>query len=152
MYTENRITINGPAAKVYELAEDVMRWPEILPHYRWVKLIRQEGDFRVVEMAARRDFIPVKWTSIQEPRPEQRCIIFRHLGGPTKGMYVEWDIWQEDTVSGPVTQVKIWHEFSPDWPVIGPFASKYIVGDFFVHYIAGKTLACIKRAVEGGTV
>jgi len=144
MLTENSIAIRGPIGRVFELAAEVTRWPEILPHYRWVTLISREGRRRVVEMAAHRDGIPVKWMSIQEPIPEENRILFTHIKGPTKGMFVEWTMREE----GGLVYVNITHEFNPPWPIVGPFIARYIVGGFFVHNIAGKTLARIKQIVE----
>ncbi len=149
MFTENTITINAPAESVYNLAWDVLNWPEILPHYRRVTLLKEEGDHRVVEMAASRDGIPVSWVSIQKPLPEIGRIIFRHIGGPTTGMYVEWIIREDTTEQGRITHVRITHEFEPHWvPVLGAFAAKYIIGRFFVHNIASKTLKKIKEIAE----
>ena len=151
MFTENTISINAPAEDVYNLAWDVLKWPARLPHYRRVTLLKEEGDHRVVEMAASRDGIPVSWISIQKPLPEMGKIIFRHIGGPTIGMYVEWIIKEKTTERGKVTQVRIIHEFDPDWgPVLGTFVAKYIVGRFFVHNIASKTLKKIKEIAENG--
>ena len=147
MLTENHIVIHGPIGRVFELASDVTRWPEILPHYRWVKLLSEDGNKRVVEMAAHRDGIPVKWTSIQEPIPGDNRILFTHIKGPTKGMHVEWRMHKEDGF----VLVSITHDFSLPWPVIGPFLAKHIIGRFFVHNIAGKTLKCIKEIVEQET-
>ncbi|MEA2594516.1 MAG: hypothetical protein QOF01_985, partial [Thermomicrobiales bacterium] len=66
MHTENRIEIRAGLDRIVELATDVERWPVILPHYRWVTLLEGGGDRKVVEMAARRDRIPVRWRAIQE--------------------------------------------------------------------------------------
>lgn len=148
MLTENSIRINGEAARVFELAADVLRWPQILPHYRWVKLISQEGRRRVVEMAAQRDGIPVKWTSVQEPIPEERRILFTHVKGPTTGMEVEWSMREEMVQGAPLVLVTIRHLFVPPWPIVGGVLAKHVVGRFFVHNIAGKTLARIKWLVE----
>jgi ribosome-associated toxin RatA of RatAB toxin-antitoxin module len=148
MFTENNIIINGSAKRVFDLASDVLMWPVHLPHYRWVRLVKENGGSRVVEMAAHRDGIPVKWTSILEPLPHEKKIIFRHIKGPTKGMYVEWIISQNG--QGWV-DVRITHEFYHPWPIIGPFIGKYVIGKFFVHNIAGKTLRRIKQIVETET-
>ncbi len=149
MFIEDTITITAPADDVYDLAWDVLSWPLRLPHYRRVTLLKEEGDHRVVEMSASRDGIPVSWISIQKPLPEMGRIIFRHIGGPTTGMYVEWIIKENATEQGKVTQVRITHEFEPHWgPVFGAFAAKYIVGRFFVHNIASKTLKKIKEIAE----
>lgn len=146
MITENHIVMHAPIGRIFELASDVTRWPEILPHYRWVKLISEDGRKRVVEMAAHRDGIPVKWTSIQEPIPEEGRILFTHIKGPTTGMNVEWRMREEEDLG--FVLVSISHEFNPPWPVVGPFLAKHVVGRFFVHNIAGKTLKRIKEIVE----
>lgn len=145
MNTENRIEIHGRADRVFELAAEVTRWPDILPHYRYVRQLNKDGRRRTVEMAAHRDGIPVRWTAVQTLIPEEKRILFRHIKGPTTGMDVEWVIEQ---APGGITKVRISHEFTHPWPVVGSFIGKYIVGWFFVHNIAGKTLATIKNIVE----
>ena len=143
MHTENTITMRAPAGRIFEVASNVLDWPGILPHYRWVRLVRDEGASKVVEMAASRDGIPVKWTSILEPLAAENRIIFRHIKGPTTGMYVEWTI----TESGGESKVRITHEFRP--PTWMPeFIAKHVIGEFFVHNIASKTLETIKKLVE----
>lgn len=146
MHTENRITIDAPAERIYKLAAHIERWPEILPHYRYVTLFRDEGDTRLAEMAATRDGIPVKWVSIEELQPARHGIRFRHVRGVTRGMDVEWII--EPAAAGG-SLVRIIHEFNPPWPrPLGPLVARYIVGDFFVHNIANKTLRRIKALAE----
>ena len=92
MHTENAVAMRGDLERIVELAADVERWPQILPHYRWVTLLDGGGDRKVVEMAARRDRIPVKWRAVQQikrdgPTP---VITYRHIWGVTKGMDVAW--------------------------------------------------------------
>jgi uncharacterized membrane protein len=147
MHTRNTVQIAGPLDEIVQLASDVERWPAILPHYRWVKLLDGGGDRKVVEMAASRDRIPVKWRAVQEisrdgPTP---IIHFRHVGGPTKGMVVDWSF---DPLPDYVI-VTIRHDFDPPWPVIGDLVADRIIGPHFVAAIAGKTLATIKGIVEG---
>jgi len=69
MRTENCLVIDAPAERIYQLAASIERWPEILPHYRWVTIFRDDGSTRLVEMAATRDGFPIKWTSIEELDP-----------------------------------------------------------------------------------
>ena len=147
MQTENRITIDAPAARIYDLAAPIERWPEILPHYRSVTLLRDEGDWRLAEMAATRDGVPVRWVSIQELSPAQHRIRFRHVRGATRGMDVEWIIEPDPDSDGML--VRIVHVFDPPWPrPLGSLAARYIVGDLFVRNIANKTLRRIKELAE----
>src|SRR5215217_5297339 len=88
----NEILIRGEPERIYTLAATVEEWPTFLPHYRWVRVHSREGNRRVVEMAAWRTGIPVRWVSYQWLWPEERRITFRHIGGLSRGMDVEWRI------------------------------------------------------------
>ena len=146
MHTENAVEMRGDLGRIVQLAADVERWPDLLPHYRWVTLLEGGGDRKVVEMAARRDRIPVKWRAVQEiardgPTP---VIAYRHIRGVTKGMTVAWTFEpRADRVL-----VRIRHDFRPPWPLIGGLVADRVIGPWFVANIAGKTLATIKAIVE----
>lgn len=147
MFTEDHITINAAPERIFALAARVEDWPEILPHYRWVTVLRDDGERRLVEMAASRDGFPVKWAAIQELEPARQAIHFRHVRGVTRGMIVQWSI--EPGVHG--ASVGIAHRFEPNWPrPLGPLIARYVVGELFVHNVAGKTLRQIKRLAEAG--
>ncbi len=157
MYTEDRITIAAPLRRVYELAANIERWPELLPHYRWVTLLRDLPDRgasrrRLVEMAATRDGFPVTWVSIQELDPRQHEVRYQHVRGMTRGMDVIWELTSSVGTGGTEgTTVRLIHLFDPPWPrPFGPLIARYIVGGLFVHDIATKTLRRIKDLAEAG--
>ncbi|HEY8491119.1 MAG TPA: SRPBCC family protein [Dehalococcoidia bacterium] len=146
MHTETAVEIRGPAEAVFRLAAAVERWPEILPHYRRVRVLASEGNRRLVEMAASRDGIPVHWRAEQEVLPESLRIRFRHVAGVTRGMEVEWRLDHRDGV----TRARIVHDLDLRWPLIGGPVARWIIGPLFVENIAGKTLRRIKALVEAG--
>lgn len=131
--------------RIFALAADVERWPERLPHYRYVR--RLPGAEREFAMGARRGPIPVRWRAIQRPRPEDRVIEFVHTGGVTRGMQVAWRLAPRTDGSG-VTDVSIEHELDLGWPLIGGWVARHIIGPQFVEAIAGRTLRTIKRLAE----
>ncbi|HEX6777905.1 MAG TPA: SRPBCC family protein [Ktedonobacterales bacterium] len=148
MHTVDTIAIASTPDIVYQLAADVERWPDILEHYRWVRVLERPGpDECIVEMAARRDRIPVWWRSLMRCYPSEHRIIYKHIGGATKGMDVEWTI----VPTSGVTRARITHDIVvPVWmplPVIGPFTA-WVMCDAFVSYIANKTLHGIAQAAE----
>jgi hypothetical protein len=149
MHSETTIDIQGPLSRVVALAADVERWPEILPHYRWVTLLDGGGDRKVVEMAARRGRIPVRWRAVQEidRSGATPVIAYRHIRGITRGMDVAWTF--AETADG--LHVAIRHDFRPPWPVVGNTIADRIIGPLFVEAIASQTLGTIKRIVEGET-
>ena len=150
MHTENEILIRAEVEKIYTLAAAVERWPQILPHYRWVWVLKDHGDRRLVEMAARRDRIPVRWRTEQRLFPDVPRMTFRHVGGITKGMEVEWIFTPLDE---GVVRVSILHDLPrlAGWPLLGEVAVDRIVGPLFVSNIAGKTLRRIKELAETRT-
>jgi ribosome-associated toxin RatA of RatAB toxin-antitoxin module len=149
MRTQNRIIIQAPAETVFRLAAEVELWPALLPHYRYVRVLRRDGPRRLVRMGASRDGVPVSWTSIQWLEPDVHRITFRHVAGVTRGMAVEWSI----VSSGPSgVEVTISHLFRPRWPLVGGWLAERVIGPVFVHNIAGKTLRRIKAIAEGGSL
>ena len=145
MHTENRIAIAAPPETVYALAAAIEDWPRILPHYRWVTILEDRGTERLVEMAARRDWIPVWWRSIQRCDPIRHRIEFIHVRGKTRGMVVEWRI-ESDGHGG--SDVSIGHEFRPRWPLVPDLLVRLVIGRFFVGSIAQTTLRRIKALAE----
>lgn len=146
MQSETATLMRGPKARIVELAADVERWPEILPHYRWVTLLEGGGDRKVVEMAARRGRFPLRWRAVQEIDRSglTPVIAYRHIWGPTRGMDVAWTF--EETPDG--LHVAINHRFRPPWPLIGNVVADHIIGPQFIEHIAGLTLSTIKQIVE----
>lgn len=146
MHTANTIDMAGELEHIVRLAVETERWPEILPHYRWVKVLEGGGDDKTVEMAARRDRIPLKWRARQvvDRSGTTPVIRFTHIWGVTKGMEVSWLF---DPHPGGV-RVTIDHAFTPPWPVIGGVVAERVIGPQFVAVVAGRTLAVIKAIVE----
>ncbi len=151
MITHNDIRIEADAGRCFEVAADVERWPEILPHYRWVRFRRREGFGKgLVEMAARRMFgpigYPVWWVSEMWVDAAVPIVQYRHVEGITAGMLVEWRFRPE---SGQ-TRVEIVHEWpgGAAWPLIGGFAADRVIGPIFIHHVAGRTLEGVKREAE----
>jgi len=141
-----RVTIAAPYERIFRLAADIERWPEILPHYRYVRRLADIGDDRQYAMGARRGLIPVTWRAIQRPLPEARRIEFEHTGGVTRGMVVAWRF----EPAGEAWDVSIHHQLELRWPLIGGMVAERIIGPQFIDAIAGRTLRTIKRLAEAG--
>jgi uncharacterized membrane protein len=150
MRTVDRIRVRAPVDPVFNAAREVEQWPSILGHYRWVRRLPGRGGMTLVETAAWRPFGPVLyptwWVSEMVVDPAAPAIHYRHVQGITSGMDVVWQL--EPAADG--TEVTIVHEWDgPRWPLVGPAAARWVIGPVFVHGIASRTLAGIKRHVEG---
>jgi uncharacterized membrane protein len=149
MHTEDRARVAAPLDVVFDIASDVERWPEILPHYRWVRVLERHRDWDLVEMAAWRPFGPLNyptwWVSEMRRLPDEHRVRYRHVRGITRGMDVEWMLRSAD---GHV-EVTVLHDWlGPRWPVVGPLFADAIVGPIFIHAIASRTVAGVKRVAE----
>jgi ribosome-associated toxin RatA of RatAB toxin-antitoxin module len=139
--------VHAPLERVFDLAADVERWPELLPHYRYVRRLPHAAE-RHFEMGARRGPIPVRWRAIQRPLPEERRIEFVHTGGVTRGMEVAWRF--EELGDG--LDVSIEHELHLEWPLVGSFVADRVIGPQFIEAIAGRTLRRVKELAEAGAL
>jgi ribosome-associated toxin RatA of RatAB toxin-antitoxin module len=149
MRTVDRLVMRAPISRVFAAASDVERWPKLLSHYRWVRMLERRPGGGVVEMAAYRPFGPINyptwWVSEMEIDPNAPAVRYRHVRGITTGMDVEWRL----VPRGEHTEVTIVHQWEgPRWPLIRRPAAEWVIGPVFVHGIAARTLAGIGRAVE----
>jgi hypothetical protein len=153
MRTVDEGFVRAPVDVMFRITRAVEEWPAHLRHYRFVRFRERADDGGgIVEMSANRPFgllnWPTWWLSEMQvvgaagPAP---AIRFRHIGGITKGMDVEWRF--ESRNGG--TQVELVHAWDgPRWPLIGVFAATTIIGPVFVHGIAARTLAGLTRVAE----
>ena len=147
MHTDSSLLIHAPMDRIYQMTSDLIRWPAFLPHYRWVRWVEGGPDEGIVEMAAMRGAIPIKWVS--EFRREggtpghPPSLWFRHLSTFTKGMEVRWIY--EHSPEGVL--VRIDHELEFRWPLLAPIANP-IIGDFMIGWVAPRTLSTFKKLLE----
>lgn len=157
MYTVDELVVRAPADACFRVAADVERWPDILPHYRWVRFQRKDGfGTGRVEMAARRAFgpvpYPVWWVSEMHLDENRPAVLYHHVAGVTRGMDVEWSFEER---AGGATRVKIIHDWpdGPSWPlprVVRAAVATRVIGPHFIHHVAGRTLRGIRAHLEPG--
>ena len=146
MRSQVQLLMHAPAVRIFELAADVERWPERLPHYRYVRRLPDPHGERRFAMGARRGPIPVRWEAVQRPWPEHRVIEFEHTGGVTRGMQVALRL--QETHDG--VEVSIEHDLHLAWPFVGELAARSIIGPQFIEAIARRTLRRVKQLAEQG--
>jgi len=134
MRTVDRIRVRAPFATVFAAASTVARWPTILPHYRWVRMLGDD----LVEMAAWRPFAggiikyPTWWVSKMTVNPAAGEIRYRHVRGITRGMDVVWRLVQD----ADAIETEIVHTWDgPGWPLVGRLAANLVIGPIFIHGI-----------------
>jgi hypothetical protein len=158
METVDERLVRAPVDVIFEIASRVEQWPAYLHHYRYVRFRERRADGGgVVEMSANRPF-PISdtwwfnwrtwWLSEMAVRNSPPSIRFRHIGGITKGMDVEWTF----TPAPGGTHVRIVHAWDgPGIPIVGMWAAMYVIGPVFVHGIASRTLEGLAGVAERET-
>ena len=150
MSTLDELVIRAPVATVFAIVADVERWPAYLAHYRWVTMCERATDGGgIVEMAANRPFGPLDWPtwwrSEMAVDAAARTVRFRHIGGITTRMEVEWSF-HPHPLGTHATLLHVWN--GPDWPLVGKVAAVAVIGPVFIHGIASRTIAGLGRAAE----
>ena len=135
--------MRAPRKSIFVTAANLELWPKFLPHYRYIRYLEHSPDRNVVVMAATRSGTPISWTSEQIIDRDRLEIHFHHLKAFTKGMRVVWTF--RETPEGVL--VEIAHDLRFRVSFLAPIADK-IIGDFFIHHIANKTLHCMRAYVE----
>ena len=135
--------MHAPRMTIFETAANLELWPRILPHYRYIHYLERGEERNVVIMAARRGPIPISWTSEQIIDRERMEVKFHHLKAFTKGMDVVWTF--HDTPDG--VRVEIRHDLRFRIRPLAPMAEP-IIGNFFIHPVASRTLRCMKNYLE----
>lgn len=150
METLDERSVAAPVDTMFSFVRDVEQWPAWLAHYRYVRFRSRNRDGGgIVEMAANRPFGVVNWPtwwlsemSVDAAKPAVR---FRHVGGVTTRMDVEWLL----TPNELGTHVRLLHVWDgPRWPLIGTFAATAVIGPVFIHGIASRTLEGLSRQAE----
>jgi ribosome-associated toxin RatA of RatAB toxin-antitoxin module len=146
MQKTNSIIMCAPKTTIFETAANLELWPRILPHYRYIRYLQRSPDRNIVVMAATRSGIPISWTSEQIIDRDRVEVRFHHLKAFTKGMRVVWTF--QEVPAGVLVQIK--HDLAFRVKILAPIADR-IIGDFFIHHIANRTLHCMKSFVETRT-
>lgn len=150
MQTRDEGFAHASVRAVFDVVRDVERWPDHLDHYRWVRMVERDGQGGgIVEMSANRPFgvlnWPTFWRSLMEVDHARPAVRFRHVGGITTGMDVEWAFEPGDAGTF-ITLDHLWD--GPRWPLISGIAARAVIGPVFVHGIATRTVAGLVRAAE----
>lgn len=135
--------MQAPKMTIFETAADLESWPKFLPHYRYIRYLERGDRRNVVIMAAVRSGIPISWTSEQVIDRDKLEVRFHHLKAFTKGMQVVWTF--NETPAGVLVQIV--HDLQFRVPALAPMADQ-IIGNFFIHHIAGETLRHMKTHLE----
>jgi len=141
--TENSILIKAPLEKIFETTSNLLLWPKLLPHYRWIHVLKADDDGLIVRMGARRGWLPIQWTSRFQVDLNAHELHFEHLKAFTRGMRVLWTY--SPTPEG--VRVTISHELDRA-SAFGRWFAHRVLGRMFIAPVATRTLSRFKEHLE----
>ncbi|GAP47944.1 aromatase/cyclase [Streptomyces azureus] len=108
---EHEITIDAPAAAVYELLADVTNWPRIFPPTIHVDRLEEQGDEERIRIWATANGQPKNWTSRRTLDAGGLTITFRQEipAPPVKHMGGTWII---EPLGEAASRVRLLHDYS----------------------------------------
>lgn len=107
---EHEITVKAPAARVYEVIENVGLWPEIFPPTVHAESVERNGSSEVIRIWATANGTAKTWTSKREHDPGTMTIGFRQTKSvhPVGGMGGTWIV---EPVSDSECHVRLLHDW-----------------------------------------
>ena len=144
LYSASSIQIRAPRERIFDLVQDILRWPEIMPHYRKVADAGRDPVGRPqFRMTVRCGGMPVIWTSVCDIEEMALELRFEHLTGWTKGMKEVWTFTPtRDGTRAEIVQNLAFRVRLVAW-LVEPF-----LGVFLVRALARKSLGALKQVTE----
>ncbi|HET6406343.1 MAG TPA: SRPBCC family protein [Chthoniobacteraceae bacterium] len=144
LYSASSIQIRAPRGHIFDLAQDIVRWPESLPDYRKVTDAGRDPVGRPKFcMTVRRAGLPVIWTAVCDIDETALELRFEHLTGWTKGMKEVWTF----TPTRDGTRAEIVQNLAFRVPPLAPLVEP-VIGVVLVRSLARKSLTALKQAAE----
>jgi len=147
VHSSSAIWIRAPRERIFETVSQLLRWPEFLPHYRFVSVLGHSSgsDKKAtnLHMSAAGGLFPVSWRASYWTDPNALELHFEHLAAFTKGMRVVWTL----TPEADGTRVEIHHELKFRIRALGPILEP-ILQHGFIEPVATRTLTTFKRILE----
>ncbi|MDI9831116.1 MULTISPECIES: SRPBCC family protein [unclassified Streptomyces] len=117
-HTENEITIAAPVDLVWDMTNDLERWPELFSEYASCEVLSREGDAVTFRLTMHPDENGKVWSWVSERVADREKLVVRARRietGPFAYMNIVWEY--EETPDGTRMHWTQDFEMKPDAPV-----------------------------------
>lgn len=117
-HTENEIVIAAPLETVWEITNDLERWPELFSEYASVEILDKKGDTTTFRLTMHPDENGTVWSWVSERTPDRATHTVRARRVET-GPFAHMDIRWQYTEVPQGTRMRWTQDFAmkPDAPV-----------------------------------
>ncbi|MCF3175865.1 aromatase/cyclase [Streptomyces sioyaensis] len=141
-HTEHTVTVDAPAAVVWEVLVDVEGYARIFPPTQEVVILEESPEHQIARLTVDVNGEMQSWVSRRDIDSTRKVIAYRQLENAPMMGYMGGE-WRALSLDEKTTQLVLTHDFKPRDPVNGKVAGK------FTHAEADEM---IKAAVERNSV
>jgi aromatase len=97
-HTENSVLVRAPFDLVWDMTNDLERWPELFTEYASVEVLSRDGDTVRFRLAMHPDENGTVWSWVSERTPDRaarRVVARRVEPGPFRFMEILWEYAEE---------------------------------------------------------
>lgn len=144
---QSEVEIAAPVDRVYAMARDIERFPEIMPDVEAVRIVERDGSRTVSEWTGliRQFNHTVKWTEEDDWNDAARHCAFRMLKGDFSKYEGTWDF---ADLGGNRTAMKLVLDYEFNLPLLGPLIKAVVKK--LVQANCDSMCQALKRAAEAG--
>jgi ribosome-associated toxin RatA of RatAB toxin-antitoxin module len=139
---------------VFNLLAEIELWPTIFPHIRSARVVKREGNQKVVVVKAKWRGLPLSYTAVETVDRERGQVTIRHLSRLTKGSVATWTVMPSSDSLGQTDRVelRVREQVDVPMPLIGDSLANVFVGGSVARELSEAMLDRIKEVAEGGSL
>ncbi|UNO43002.1 aromatase/cyclase [Streptomyces sp. MST-110588] len=123
-HTEHTVTVNAPAATVWDVIVDVQGYARIFPPTREVVILEESPEHQICRLTVDVNGEVQSWVSRRDIDTTRRTIAYRQLENAPLMGYMGGE-WRALPIDEKTTQLVLTHDFKPRDPVDGKVAGKF---------------------------
>ena len=146
--------IRADRRTVFNLLAEMELWPALFPHIRSARVVRRDGNRRLVVVRASWHGVPIGWTAIETLDEAEGRITLRHVSRLTRGSIAIWSVGPTMTLDdgGPAVDVSVDQEVTVPLPLIGGLLARRFVGGGVARGFGQAILDRVRQVAEGGSL
>jgi ribosome-associated toxin RatA of RatAB toxin-antitoxin module len=148
---ELRARVQADATTVFNLLAGVELWPALFQHVRSARVLRRDGQRRLVVVRVAWRGLPASYTAIVTADVDRCRLTIRHLSPMTRGSEATWTVSPTSELDDAVDVDVVQHVIVP-LPIVGDLLARELIGGRVARDLGQSMLDRLKEVAEGGSL
>jgi hypothetical protein len=146
--------VQADVSTVFYLLANVEFWPALFQHVRSARVLRRDGQRRLVSVHATWHGLPLGYTAVQVVYPEDGQMTIRHVSPLTRGSVAVWTVIPVDCPSRPnrAIDLSVRQQVIVPVPIVGSALARGFIGGLVARDLGQAMLDRLKAVAEGGSL